>query len=353
MKSVELDKNLNVNLPAPESLRITGLNIAVIGGTGGIGRAFSHQLAAKGAHVLVVGQTFRDQKVTGIEFMKADLSSMREAKQIGKELPAETIDIVVFTTGIMAGPKREVTAEGIERDLAVSYLSRFVILNEIAPRLGKDRAKTDLRPRMFVVGFPGTEQKADVDDLNSERRYKRLAAHSNTVAGNEVLVLQAAQRFPGVDVFGLNPGFVKTNIRANLLGSSALVAVMEWLTSFVTVAPEIYAERLVPLLVSRDLNGRSGAMFNNKAQVILPSPSSKEPSYATALMSVSARACRSMSPSRPVKLMTIGCVRFWSATCFHKRCYSRIVDTTRTGSGSLPTSKEHGRTSHRNEIAKT
>ena len=43
----------------------------------------------------------------------------------------------------------------------------------------------------------------------------------------------------------------------------------------------------------------------------------------------------------------------FSAPCFHKRCYSRIVDTTRTGSGSLPSSKEHGRTFRRNEIAKT
>src|SRR5258708_1830896 len=57
--------------------------------------------------------------------------------------------------------------------------------------------------------------------------------------------------------------------------------------------------------------------------------------------------------SRQVRRTTIGCVRFSSAPCFHKRCCSRIVDTTRTGSGSLPTSKEHGRTFRRNEIAKT
>jgi hypothetical protein len=54
--------------------------------------------------------------------------------------------------------------------------------------------------------------------------------------------------------------------------------------------------------------------------------------------------CRSISRSRPMKRMTIGCVRFSSARCSHKRCYSRIVDTTRTGSVSLPASKEHGRT---------
>ena len=46
-------------------------------------------------------------------------------------------------------------------------------------------------------------------------------------------------------------------------------------------------------------------------------------------------ACRSISLSRPARHTTIGCVRFSSAPCFHKRCYSRIVDTTRTGSGSF------------------
>jgi transposase len=41
-------------------------------------------------------------------------------------------------------------------------------------------------------------------------------------------------------------------------------------------------------------------------------------------------ACQSISPLRPVRRTTINCVRFFSARCSHKRCYSRIVDTTRT-----------------------
>ena len=55
---------------------------------------------------------------------------------------------------------------------------------------------------------------------------------------------------------------------------------------------------------------------------------------------------RSASPSRRVRRMTIGCVPFFSAPCS-----PRNVDTTLTGSGSLPASKEHGRTFRRNEIA--
>jgi NAD(P)-dependent dehydrogenase (short-subunit alcohol dehydrogenase family) len=37
-----------------------GRQVAIVGGTGGIGRALSRHLAALGANVIVVGQTFRD-----------------------------------------------------------------------------------------------------------------------------------------------------------------------------------------------------------------------------------------------------------------------------------------------------
>jgi hypothetical protein len=38
-------------------------------------------------------------------------------------------------------------------------------------------------------------------------------------------------------------------------------------------------------------------------------------------------ACRSISLLRRVKRKTIGCVRFSSAHCCHKRCCSRIVES--------------------------
>jgi transposase len=51
------------------------------------------------------------------------------------------------------------------------------------------------------------------------------------------------------------------------------------------------------------------------------------------------------SPSRLGRPTTIGFVRFFLARRSDQRCYSRIVDMTRTGSASLPANKEHGRTS--------
>lgn len=269
-------------------LDLKGLKVAVIGGTGGIGRAFSRFLASRGANVVVVGQTFRDTDVPGIEFIKADLSLMREARRVGAALPAETLDLVIFTTGIMAGPKREETAEGIERDMAISYLSRLVILRKIAPHLGGNRPAARLKPRVFIMGFPGVGQTGNVDDLNTEMNYGRWAAHMNTVAGNEILVLDAATRYPNANFFGLNPGFIKSNIRSNLFGGETLLyRSIEWMTGLMASSTESYAERLAPLLVSPDIEGHSGAMFDRKGQAILPSPKLTDGTYQQSFIAAS------------------------------------------------------------------
>jgi len=128
---MKVDKSFTWHRVDPQALNLKGLKVAIIGGTGGIGRGLDRFMASRGAKVLVVGQTFRDSDISAIEFIKADLSPMREAKLVGELLPAETLDLILFTTGILAAPKRHETPEGIERDMAVSYLSRMVIIREI------------------------------------------------------------------------------------------------------------------------------------------------------------------------------------------------------------------------------
>lgn len=265
------DKNLVWQRVDPEDL--SGLRVAIVGGTGGIGRAFSRLLASRGANVVVVGQTFRDAGTPGIEFVQADLSLMGQARRVAEELPAETLDLVVFTTGIFAAPTRQETAEGIEKDMAVSYLSRLVILRQIAPRLGRDRPSAKMAPRVFVMGFPGSGQSGTLGDLNAETAYRSMTVHMNTVAGNEMLVLDAAERHPHLDVFGLNPGLIKSNIRSNVLGDSTLRhRLAEGLIGLITPSAETYARRILPLLVSPDLAGHSGAMFDRKGDAVAASP---------------------------------------------------------------------------------
>lgn len=267
------DSSFRWNPRNSDKTRLAGKNVIVVGGTGGIGRAFSRHLAAAGAHVVVVGQTFRDAGVPGIEFIQADLSLLKEAKRVADLLPAETADLLLFTTGIFAAPQRQETQEGIERDLAVSYLNRYVMLRTMAPRLGRSRQDQYVKPRVFNMAYPGTGQIGTPEDLNAEKSYSVMAAHMNTVAGNEVLVLDGAQRYPDVAIFGLNPGLIKTNIRDNFFGKGSLRSrIAETLIGWFSPSAEQYAARIVPLLISPDIEAHSGALFNRKGEPILPSP---------------------------------------------------------------------------------
>ena len=282
------DKTLKWRRVDPSRLNLDGLKAAIVGGTGGIGRAMSRFMASRGAHVLVAGQTFRDAGVPRIEFIKADLSLMREAVRLAHALPAEILDLVVFTTGIFAAPERQETAEGIERDMAVSYLSRLAILREIAPRLGTGRPGKPMKARVFIMGYPGTGQAGVLDDLNSQKSYRAWVAHMNTVAGNEALVLDAAERYPHLSVFGLNPGLIRTNIRSNFLGAESLrFRILESVIGLIGPSADTYAERLAPLLVSPDLEGHSGAMFDRKGNAVLPTPKLSDASYRKAFIAAS------------------------------------------------------------------
>lgn len=51
---------------------LTGKKIVIIGGTNGLGRAFALEFISKGAEVVVVGRTFRDQDVERLSFIQAD-----------------------------------------------------------------------------------------------------------------------------------------------------------------------------------------------------------------------------------------------------------------------------------------
>ena len=76
------DKNFTWRRVDAASLDLKGMKVAIVGGTGGVGRALSRFMASRGADVAVVGQAFSDSDVSGIEFIKADLSLMREAQRV-------------------------------------------------------------------------------------------------------------------------------------------------------------------------------------------------------------------------------------------------------------------------------
>jgi NAD(P)-dependent dehydrogenase (short-subunit alcohol dehydrogenase family) len=272
------NRAINVRHVPLESLDLDRKKVVVVGGTDGLGRAIANAAAARKAHVTVAGRTFRDASSApaNLDFAKADLSTVAEAKRLASALPAGDVDVLVLTTGIMPGATKVVSAEGIEIDMAVSALSRAVLLKELG---GKLKAGS----RVFVMGFPGAGQSGDPSDLNSDKKYEGGLgfSHMQTVAVNEALVhhYAALLKDKGVGVYGLNPGLIQTNIRAGAMGGTVFGWVFETLTGLFSVSPATYASNVLPLFTAPELAAHSGALFGQDGAAILPTPSMTDAAY--------------------------------------------------------------------------
>ncbi|CEP63348.1 uncharacterized protein LALA0_S08e00364g [Lachancea lanzarotensis] len=266
------DKEFKYATVPADKLDLKGLKVAIIGGTGGLGQGLSRFFSTKGAEVTVVGRTFRDTDLENVHFIKADLELMTEAKRVGQELSKRPLDLLILSTGIIAANVRQVTSENLERDMAVSYLNRLVILRTLAPSLADTKADYLKSPRVFIFGFPGTGKTGELEDLNSEGKYSTMKTHMNTVAGNEALVLDSAQRYPKIGFYGLNPGLVKTAIRDNFLGQGSWKSwAVEGLIGWWYPTTTQYAEKIAPMMVAPELNGSGPRFFGPAAEPILPS----------------------------------------------------------------------------------
>ncbi len=267
-------KDINIDLSKSVE-NISNKNVLIVGGTSGLGQAIAQEAAKLGAKVKVVGRSFKDDAVPNISFEKADLSSMKEAKRLGESGLDADYDVVVLTVGILAAGTRQESDEGLEMDIAVSYLSRFVLLKYLVPRLKKGA-------RVFVMGFPGSNTKGwNVDDLNSEKSYSNLGfTHVNTIIGNEALVLDYAANDKDHVYFGLNPGLIKTNIRSNVWASgyftNLLGGVIEFLIGLFGTSAQTYGKKMAQLIFCEGLEQHSGIHFNPSAQPTLTSEVFKE-----------------------------------------------------------------------------
>jgi hypothetical protein len=80
----------------------------------------------------------------------------------------------------------------------------------------------------------------------------------DTVAGNERFVSDCSQKYSNFKVFGMNSGFVQTNIKDNLLGTDILTPIIETVLGWLTPTSEQHAEKLVPSILSPKLNDLNG-----------------------------------------------------------------------------------------------
>jgi NAD(P)-dependent dehydrogenase (short-subunit alcohol dehydrogenase family) len=200
----------------------------VTGGTQGIGRAVALRLARGGDRVIVVGRDLvRGPEVVAAlraarpgadhAFIAADLSLMAETARVADEIAARTarLDAIVCCAGILSTIPAW-TAEQIERNLALNYLTRYLLVRRLLPSLIAAPSG-----RVVLVSNAGMYgDTLDFDDLHHRRGKRGLRVAGRTQFANDLFATELADRVRDtrVQVACMFPGMVRTDVFRNAQG---------------------------------------------------------------------------------------------------------------------------------------
>ena len=214
---------------------LAGKTALVTGATSGIGEVVAHELAARGARVLVVG---RDPTRTGATLATlpppasgahashlADLSSLAQMKRLASDIAASepVIDILINNAGAMF-PTREVTPDGLERTFALNHMSYFVVTLGLL-----DRVKASPQGRVISTSSRlHMSATLDFGDLQLAQKYEGYMAYGRSKLCNILFARALARRLAGTKVTSnaLHPGFVATRFGDN--DTSFMGTVFKW-----------------------------------------------------------------------------------------------------------------------------
>ena len=170
--------------------------IVITGGTDGIGRGLARTFLRRGDRVIVVGRDAA-KAPAGAEFIAADLSLVAENRRVLDVITSRTdvVDALVFCARHYRSARAE-TAEGIEDNFGLFYLSRYILGHGLASRLEKAPA-----PVVMSVAGPGAPiSGVQWDDLQFTRGYHPGKAMTQCGKLADLLGVDYAAAHPGTRV---------------------------------------------------------------------------------------------------------------------------------------------------------
>jgi retinol dehydrogenase-14 len=245
-----------------------GKVVLITGGTSGIGKAAATALAGMGAEVVVTGRNRqkgddaveeirRESGNDKVSLLLADLAVQAEIRRLAREFEAshDRLDVLVNNAGAFKTRRTE-TPDGIEMTLAVNHLAPFLLTNLLL-----DLLKESAPSRIINVSSDAQRLgKIDLDDLQSERRYRAFPVYGKSKLANIMFTYELAERLhdTGVTANCMHPGSVNTDFGKGERGVSMLLfrAFKPFMRS-----PEKGADTLVYLAASPDVEGMTGRYF--------------------------------------------------------------------------------------------
>ena len=253
-------------------------NALVTGGTDGIGKEIARGLARSGHRVAIVGRDAQKgarvaeeiRQTTGnpnVEFLPADLSLMRDAKRLAKEVASRWrgLNYLVHSAGVVRN-RRELTEEGVESNFAVNYISRFLLTQSLLP-LMETASQPGHAARIVIISGAAQNGTIYFDDVNLTSKFGLLRMVGQFCQANDVFTVEQARRLAAnnelrVSITCLKMGVVKTNIRNGRdfpWWMKLLVPLV--MDPLLGQTPEEAARSALQLLLGGEYEGVTGTLF--------------------------------------------------------------------------------------------
>jgi retinol dehydrogenase 12 len=242
----------------------------ITGATDGVGKLTAMELAAKGFAIVMAARNaakaemVRQEIATatgnhGVDFIVADLTSLRQTRQLATEFKRKFshLDVLINNAGVFL-PMRAVTEDNNETMYQVNYLSHFLLTNLLLEELknsGQGRI-VNLTSNIYTLG------RFEVKNLQGQLRFSGIGAYASSKLLMLMFTIELARRMraTGVTANAVHPGIVKTQM---MLGASGLFKVISWLARPFAVSPREGAATSVHLASSPEVAGVSGQYFAN------------------------------------------------------------------------------------------
>jgi NAD(P)-dependent dehydrogenase (short-subunit alcohol dehydrogenase family) len=269
---------------------LAGRVALVTGATSGIGRQTAVELAARGATVVMVArdrqrgavakQTIR--RMSGsedVELLVCDLLSQKAVQGLAEDFRQrhDRLDILVNNAGAVYWQRGE-TEDGIERTLAVNYLSAFLLTTLLLEPLA-DAAPSRV---VNVVSRAHRGGHVDFDDLQGAHDYQAATAYGQAKLALVLFTYELAARLDGlgITVNCVEPGRALTRIDRAQEGIARLGW---WLSLPLRVSPRAAARSVVKVATDPALDGISAEFFDRWGLQRKTSNESYDPGTATRL----------------------------------------------------------------------
>jgi NAD(P)-dependent dehydrogenase (short-subunit alcohol dehydrogenase family) len=252
--------------------KFTDKLVVITGATSGIGRITARKYAAMGANLLCINRNAeKSEKLkaeieqefgVNCDYKLADLSKLDDIHRVANELCEinTPIDVLIHNAGVYL-TKKELTEDGLEKVFVVHYLSSFIINYKLSEKL-----KSQNSARIILVSSEGHRFAVwgiRTDDLNWEnRRYSGLKSYGSAKVAQLLSMLIFDEKFKdsGVSINAMHPGAVRTETGQD--NGRLYKWYKKNILDRILKSPEISAEALYYLGVSKDVKDKSGKFFN-------------------------------------------------------------------------------------------